>query len=106
METQIVIVNGKTRRSHKKFGKDYVRCFYDVEVSEIDHFRKKCDMLGKTDSAMIRDLIMEFNRSFGLPDEPNIRDAGSLYERRARQHITDTIKKTVKKEFPWIFSEN
>ena len=62
-------------------------------------------MLGKTDSAMLRDLIMEFNRSFGFPDHA-VRDAGSLYEQRARQHITEAIKKTVKKEFPWIFSEN
>jgi hypothetical protein len=106
MESQIVIVNGKPRRSHKKFGKDYVRCFYDVELEEIDYFRKKCDYLGKTDSAMIRDLILEFNRSFGWPNDDNVKNAGSLYERRSRHHIQDAIKKTVKKEFPWIFSEN
>ncbi len=106
METQIVIVNGKQRRAHKKFGKDYIRCFYDVEVEEIDHFRKKCDMLGKTDSAMLRDLILEFNRSFGFPNDDRVRDAGSLYERRTRHHITDAIKKVSKELFPWILNEN
>ena len=106
MEGQVVVVNGKPRIAHKKFGKDYIRCFYDVEVAEIDHFRKKCDMLGKTDSAMLRDLILEFNHSFGFPDSDRVKDAGSLYERRARHHIVEAIKKTVKKEFPWVFSEN
>lgn len=106
MECQIVIVNGKPRRAHKKFGKDYIRCFYDVEVEEIDHFRKKCDMLGKTDAAMLRDLILEFNRSFGYADSERVRDPGSLYEQRARHHIVAAIKNTVKKEFPWVFSEN
>jgi len=106
MEGQVVVVNGKTRIAHKKFGKDYVRCFYDVEVPEIDHFRKKADMLGKTDSALLRDLILEFNRSFGFPDSDRVRDAGSLFELQARKHIVDAVKKTVKKEFPWVFSEN
>jgi hypothetical protein len=106
MQAQIVIINGKPRRAHRKFGREYIRCFYDVEVSEIDHFRKKCDTLGKTDSAIIRDLIIEFNHSFGWDQDNHVRDAGSLYERRAKFHLKDAIKKVAKKEFPWIFSEN
>jgi len=106
MEGQIIIVNGKPRKSHKKFGKDYVRCFYDVEAEEIDRFRKKCDILGKTDSAMIRELILEFNHSFGWPNDDRVRDPGSLYERRAKFHIKDAIKKASKELFPWILNEN
>jgi len=55
---------------------------------------------------MIRDLIQEFNYSCGWPGQDRVRDAGSLYEQRAKFHIKDAIKKTIKSEFPWIFSEN
>jgi len=104
MQGQIQVVNGKPRKTFLKFGKDYIRCFYDVEVGEADHFRKKCDYLGKTDSAMVRDLIQQFNVSFGW--NKGVKDPGSLFDRRAREHAKEAVKEVVKKAFPWIFNEN
>jgi hypothetical protein len=106
MESQIVIVNGKTRRAKIKFGGEHITFFVDVPVNEADHFAKKCSVLGKTKSNVLRDLIQEFNRTFGLPAEDRVKDAGSLFERRATKHIKEAVREKVKKEFPWIFSEN
>ena len=106
MEGQVVIVNGKPRRAKIRYGREFVRKFYDLEVSEADYFCKKCDLLGKTDTAIVRDLILDFNRSFGHPQEDRIKDAGSLYEKRAVRHIQNAVRETVKRQFPWILSEN
>ena len=106
MEGQIVIVNGKSRKAFKKFGTMYVRCYYDVEVLAVDRFRKKCDTLGKTDTDIVRDLILEFNRSFGWQNDDPIRQAGSLYEEQSKLHVRDAVKQVIKKEFPWVFSSN
>lgn len=106
MESQIVIVNGRTRRAKKKFGKEFVTLYVDMEVSEADYFCKKADVLGKTDSNILRDLILEFNRTFGLPAEDRIKAPGSLFERRAVKHIQEATKAFVKRSFPWVFNEN
>lgn len=105
MQSQIVIVNGKPRRAKMVYGRETVRKFYDLEVNEADYFCKKCDVLGKTDTSVIRELVLDFNRSFGLNDD-RIKDAGSLYERRAVRHIKEAVKNTVRRQFPWIFSSN
>ena len=106
METQIVIINGRSRRAKKKFGKEYVPFYVDVPIDEADHFVKKCEVLGKTKNDILRDLILEFNRTFGLPQEDRVKDPGSLFERRATKHIKEAVREKVKREFPWIFSEN
>jgi hypothetical protein len=106
METQIVIVNGRTRRAKTKFGSEHITFFVDVPVSEADYFAKKCSVLGKTKSNVLRDLILEFNRTFGIPAEDRVKDPGSLFERRSIKHIKEAVKEKVKREFPWIFSEN
>jgi hypothetical protein len=106
MQSQIVIVNGKTRRAKQKFGSEHITFFVDVPMREADHFAKKCETLGKTKSAILRDLIQEFNRTFGFPESDRIKDPGSLYERRAIKHIQESVKEKIRKEFPWIFSMN
>jgi hypothetical protein len=106
METQIVIVNGKTRRAKQKFGSEHITYFVDIPLKEAEYFTKKCDVLGKTKSAILRDLVYEFNHTFGLPAEDRVKDPGSLFERRAATHIKEAVKEQVKKEFPWIFSTN
>jgi hypothetical protein len=105
MEGQIVIINGKARKAKMRYGREFIRKFYDLEVNEADYFCKKCDLLGKTDTAVVRDLILDFNRSFGLNDD-RVKDAGSLYERRSVRHIKEAVKNTVRRQFPWIFNEN
>lgn len=106
METQVVIVNGKTRRAKKKFGDEYVTLYVDVRVGKADHFCKKCDLLGKPDAEVLRELIDEFNRTFGLPQEDRVKDPGSLFEDRARKHIKEAVREVVKREFPWIVNSN
>ena len=106
MESQIVIVNGKTRRAKQKFGGEYITFFVDVPIREADHFAKKCEVLGKTKSTILRDLIQEFNITFGYPAEDRVKDAGSLYEQRAIKHIKESVREKVRKEFPWVLSEN
>jgi len=106
MGAQIVIVNGKTRRAKTKFGSEYVTEYVDISVSEAGYFAKKCDLLGKPKTEVLKDLIAEFNRTFGVPAEDRIKDPGSLYERRAVRHIQEAVREKVKKEFPWILSEN
>lgn len=105
MQTQIVFVNNKPRRAKIRYGRETVRKFYDLEVPEADYFCKKCDLLGKTDTAVVRELIQDFNRSFGLNDD-RVRDAGSLYEHRAIRHIKEAVKNVIRRQFPWIVNDN
>jgi len=106
MERQSVLVNGKIRRTHRKFGNEYVPITIDVRVNEADFLDKKCDFFGKTRSDIIRDLIYEFNHTLGYPEENRVKDPGSLYEHRARKHIKEAVKQTMKRMFPWAMSEN
>lgn len=105
MERQIVVVNGRERKSFKRYGRDFIRNYVDVEVSLCDSFRKKCDLLGKSDSAVLRDLIYEFTHSFGWSGE-KLKDPGSLYDKQSIKHVRDAVRQQIVKEFPWIFSEN
>jgi hypothetical protein len=106
MEAQNIVVNGKPRRCKRKFGNEYITLFCDVLVREADHFARKCEVLGKTKSAILRDLIQEFNITFGYPAEDRVKEPGSLYEHRAIKHIKESVREKVRKEFPWILSEN
>ena len=104
MEKQFVIINGRPKRAFKKFGKEFIRCLYDIEVNEGSKFATKCDYLNQTDSGMVRELIREFNISYGYDE--TVQQAGALFDNRPEKHIKDSIKKVIKKQFPFLFSEN
>lgn len=101
-ERQIVYICGRPKQVIRKRGQEYTRKGYDIEISEAEKFRRKCQLLGYSESQMIAKMVKAFNISTGCGEQ--VKSAGALFEHRAGEHIKEAVGRTLKDEFMW--SEN
>jgi hypothetical protein len=99
METQKVIINGRARNTIEKHGILHVREGYDIPINELEKFEKKAHMLGYNKSQMIAKLVRGFNASTGCGEE--VKEAGSLFEYRAAEHIKEGVRRALKDVMLW-----
>ena len=97
METQQEIVVDKAKQVFKKRGYDYTRKGYDIKVEVANKFKKKCQMLGETETRVVEKLIEGFCRANGWGDMVK----SAEFEPKAEKHILQAVFGVHKDYLPW-----
>lgn len=96
---QLVYICGKPKQVIRKRGQEYTRKGYDIEITEAERFKRKCQFLGYSESQMVAKLIKTFNSATG--NDEQVKSPGVLFEHRTREHIKEAIRKSLKEIFIW-----
>lgn len=101
MEFQSTYINGKQRQSVIIRNQEYIREGYNIQVSVLERFEKKCDMLGQTKSQIVEQLVTAFTEVTGWGE--SVKQA-PVFESRPGYHVAESVRKTLRGMFPWRLS--
>jgi len=93
MDSRREIVLGKMRTIYTRKGIDYVREAVEFPLSMYEHGTKKAlELGGKNFTDLMRELLTGFVNSMGWgKEDKQIKDSGSLFDRRMSRHIQSAV---------------